>query len=343
MEANLLYISAFLLAALLGFLGIGALTRWANKEHLLDIPDERKVHKTPIPRLGGLSIFPVLTICVVAGMALSGSWDWSFLSLWVAAAIMYGLGIREDLYRVTPKGKFIFQILTSLVFLSSGVLLMHPDGIFGLSTLSWFGYVATVAIVLHIVNAVNLIDGIDGQSAELCLLSVAVSGTVEYLEGNTAFVLLAVATAGLLIAFLSFNLREKVFMGDTGCWTLGLVIVFLGLHSGQCGHPGTGLLVTLAPLLIPLMDMARVALYRVTHGISVVHPDNNHIHHLLMDLGLSQRQVRLTLVGVTAFHTALNWVLCKYLPTGWILVTEVAVIVIGAVWLNALIPVIKKK
>ena len=114
-------------------------------------------------------------------------------------------------------------------------------------------------------------------------------------------------------------------------------------RSGQCGHPGTGLLVTLAPLLIPLMDMARVALYRVTHGISVVHPDNNHIHHLLMDLGFSQRQVRLTLLGVTALYTAMNWLLCKYLPTGWILVVEVAVIVGCAIWVNALIPVIKKK
>ena len=342
-EIRLITILEFVLGAVLGFLSIWGLTRWAHKMHLLDLPDERKHHKVPVPRLGGLCIFPLLSLTVPIGMGFTGDWQRSFLSLWGAAFILCLLGIREDLYRVSPKGKFRFQILATLIFLTGGVYLMYPDHIFGISTLGWFGYIATAAIVLHIVNAVNLIDGIDGLSAELCICSLLVSGTVEYLEGNAAFAILAVATVGILVAFLSFNLPEKVFMGDTGCWTLGLVIVFLGRHSGQCGHPRTGLLVTLAPLLIPLMDMARVALFRVTHGISVVHPDNNHIHHLLMRKGLSQRQTRLLLVGITLFHTALNYWLCQWVPTGWILVAEVALIVCGAILLNSRIPPPEKK
>ena len=188
----------------------------------------------------------------------------------------------------------------------------------------------------------NLIDGIDGLSSELCIFSALVSGLLEYREGNTAYALLAAAVIALLVVFLCFNFQKdthrKMFMGDTGCWTMGVICVLLALHAGQ-NHPlhpdSKYLLVALSPLLVPLMDMARVALFRVTHGISVVRPDNNHIHHLLMRAGLSVRQTRLCIVGATVFHTVMNAFLIHWIPMGWLFLAEVAVILAGILWVNA--------
>ena len=344
MPTKYLVISVVLLSAFLGFVFMYLLRKLAYKNDLFDNPEHRKLHKTPIPRLAGLSFFPVLTLVVIYTILVgvpSPSLV-SLLALFISLAILFGLGIKEDLHRETPGHKFIFQIAASLVYLAAGIWLDNPDQFFGLHTLGWFGAVATVSIFLHIINAINLIDGIDGLSTELCIFSAAVSGALEFREGNLFFFLLALAVISLLVTFLFFNFQKdehrKMFMGDTGCWTLGVVCVYLALHAGQ-NHPlhpdSKYLLVALSPLLVPLMDMARVALFRVTHGISVVRPDNNHIHHILLRAGLSVRQTRLAILGVTIFHTVMNAFLVHWIPTGWLFLGELAVIIAGILWVNA--------
>ena len=325
------------IALVSGWFGLRMIVSWARRKQLYDLPDDRKRHKVPIPRLGGLCFLPAIALSTGLALLLTRADRRPFGWLLAAVLPLYVLGIHEDLHRVHPRIKFIVQIAASFLFLGSGIWLRDPQGFFGIHDMGWFSAVATVALFLHIVNAVNLIDGIDGLAAEVCLYSAAVSGAIEFMEGDIPYALFAVAVICTLLPFLWSNLKGRLFMGDTGCWTLGAAIIFLALHAGQhpTAHPDRPyLLVTLSTVMIPLLDMARVALYRVTHHISVVQPDNRHIHHLLLQRGFSPRAVRLTIFLTTTLHIALNLLLFPRVPTGWLILGETALCVSVAVWLN---------
>jgi len=288
------------------FLAIPVIITVAERKKLFDIPDERKVHQTPIPSLGGLGIFAGFMIaCLLAVQFQTASEFQYFLA---AAVVIFFLGLKDDILVISPVKKFIGQVLAAfLIIYKGGIQIKSMHGFFGIYDLpETFSLLLTYFTVIVIINSFNLIDGIDGLAGSLGLMATLTFG-VYFLQVNmVAYSVMSFSLAGSLIAFLIFNFQPaKVFMGDTGSMLIGLVASVLvikfinvaevvNVNFPIIASPAIGF----AILMIPLLDTLRVFGIRIIHRRSPFSPDRNHVHHLLLDKGLSHRSITITLVSV---------------------------------------------
>lgn len=350
----LLYILDVVLTFAVGWVVIRWIMETGYKRGLFDLPDgERKIHSVPIPRLGGLAFFPIISITMGIMMLflipmMKESWQDSFTELWAlaalffASAILYVLGLAEDLHRVRGLYKFFVMTIATVILVVSagivntggGLLLRDPDGIFGIERLPlWVSIIVTIIAFLHMINAVNLIDGVDGLSTDICLLALSVLGVMEYMEGHTGYALLALAAICVLLPFRYYNTHglkkkgEKLFMGDTGCWTLGILITFFIIHlsSSKPIHPERHyMLIGYTTMIVPLLDLPRVGLRRMLMGRGPFVPDNSHIHHKLMRLGMNPLGIRTFVTVTTIVFVVGNMLLAGRVNVAWIIAADVA-------------------
>lgn len=315
MENIVILIAGFLIAVLMGQVIIPKILLISLRKRLFDIPDNRKVHKYPVPRLGGISFYPVilfvLCIITVARILLGHFPNQLFtfgmvaqmLCLIAGLTLLYLVGIADDLVGVRYRSKFVVQILSALFFPSVGLYINNFYGLFGIYQLSPFiGIPLTVLLVVFITNAINLIDGIDGLASSICIIALGVFGLIFAFDGLWIYSLLAFTAVGVLVPFFIYNVfgnaerGRKIFMGDTGSLTLGYILSFLVLR--YCMYMGFNeipnysgsLMIALAILLVPCMDVIRVVIGRVRRGESPFLPDKTHIHHKFIAMGLSTRR-----------------------------------------------------
>lgn len=350
-------IASFLMSCLMGWWLIPRVLVISYKHQLFDMPDERKVHDKPIPRLGGLTFFPVITITLSLLMGIRYMFGWDvvnlpavdvlveFMMLLTGSCVLYIVGVGDDLIGVSYKWKFVAQIICGILIAMSG-LWMHSFGNFlGIDNLPiWLGYLATIFVVVYITNAFNLIDGIDGLASGLSAIALFVFGVIFILERQLIYAMIAFSTFGVILPFWFYNVfgnrrkGKKIFMGDTGSLTLGFIMSFLLLRimlTGfeKEGHPGF-ILVAISALLIPLFDVVRVALHRIRKHRNPFKPDRNHIHHKLLRIGLKMRYVLITIIALDVFYILLNWYLNKYLNITVILFIDLALWGILHLFLN---------
>jgi UDP-GlcNAc:undecaprenyl-phosphate/decaprenyl-phosphate GlcNAc-1-phosphate transferase len=288
------------------FLAIPVIITVAERKKLFDIPDERKVHQTPIPSLGGLGIFAGFMIaCLLAVQFQTASEFQYFLA---AAVVIFFLGLKDDILVISPVKKFIGQVLAAfLIIYKGGIQIKSMHGFLGIHDLpETFSLLLTYFTVIVIINSFNLIDGIDGLAGSLGLMATVTFG-IYFLQVNmVAYSVLSFSLAGSLVAFLIFNFQPaKVFMGDTGSMLIGLVASILVVKFINVAEvANVNFPITASPaigfaiLMIPLLDTLRVFGIRIIHRRSPFSPDRNHVHHLLLDKGLSHRVIALTLVTV---------------------------------------------
>lgn len=300
---------AFLLT---GFL-IPQIIHIAYRKNLFDDNNGRKVHRGFVPRLGGVAFVPsiVFAILFVVSMdtlqengnvmvaALAGTFV-KILFLVCSLLLMYLVGFADDLIGIRYRDKFVFQGIAAVMLIWAGVEISNLNGLVGIQTMTspWTWIVTGVAII-YIVNALNLIDGIDGLAAGLAAVSFIFYGVVLYVSGEYIYSMVAWAGLGALLPFLYFNVfgkakkRRKIFMGDSGSLTIGMLLAFLAIVV--CGLPPAGeegatgfnpTMMALAPLLIPLLDVARVVWHRIKRYRSPFLPDKTHIHHKLLAVGM---------------------------------------------------------
>lgn len=326
-------LSGFLIAILLGSIIIPNILLISYKKRLFDIPDSRKIHSLPIPRLGGLSFLPVVIVCLCLIMGMRYYLGFpirdypvieilcEFLFFAVGAMFLYLVGVADDLIGVGYRYKFMVQIIAALLLIASGDSFHSLGGIFGIYELpAWLGIPFTVFVVVYIINAINLIDGIDGLASGLTSISLCVLGLIYTLRGEYIYAILAFTTLGVLIPFWIYNVfgnakrGHKLFMGDAGSLTLGYILSLLVIHlsvsrldDGSAGTPY--MMIAFSTILVPLFDVVRVVLHRLRAHKSPFLPDKNHFHHKLLRTGMSVRMVMLTILGVSLFFIALNWVL----------------------------------
>ena len=322
---KLTYASAvpFILSALLGWLFVPRVLLISRKKKLYDIPDARKVHKRPIPRLGGITFFPVLlmSFCLSIGiwmlMQLYGGFSQvyiliaRFILLAVGMMILYLTGVADDLIGVSYKAKFVVQILCALLFPLSGLWIHDLAGLFWLHEIpAWIGMPLTVFLVVYITNAINLIDGVDGLASGLCSISLFTLGMAAVIKTQYLFCMISFSMLGVLLPFWFYNVfgnaekGKKIFMGDTGSLTLGYLLSFLLVYMAsldKMGFPRGMLLMGFSTMIIPLMDIPRVMMARVREGRNPFTPDKNHIHHKLMRTGMKPFWTMATLLIVTVF------------------------------------------
>jgi UDP-N-acetylmuramyl pentapeptide phosphotransferase/UDP-N-acetylglucosamine-1-phosphate transferase len=307
------------------------------RRNLFDEPDERKIHKNKVPRLGGIAFMPAIFVAVALLSGVDAVFGWNKLIAdmgqnnvtllfgFAAITTIYLVGEADDLVGVRYRAKFAMQIICSLMLIAGGLWVDNFHGFLGLYEIpAWIGIPFTVLIVLFIINAVNLIDGIDGLASGLTACAMFIYGYVLFRMETYTFAILAFATLGVLVPFFYFNVfgsaekQHKIFMGDTGSLTVGLIISMLALRlvnvgSSFSGHAydGNVLVVAVAPLLIPCFDVVRVYLGRVRRGKNPFLPDKTHIHHKLLAAGMSQRKAMVSIVVASVTISSLFIVLSK--------------------------------
>lgn len=320
----------FLFAVSLGMVIIPRILVISHKKRLYDVPDARKVHTMPVPRLGGLSFFPVIlmSMFLVIGFRLY-FWDvnvsglsfnmlYEYLFLFVGMTLLYLVGVCDDLVGVGYRYKFAVQIAAAFLLVLSGNWFDSFGGLFGIYSVPvWVGVPFTVFIVVYITNAINLIDGIDGLASGLCCIALSVLSVIFFLRGQYVYALLAICTLGILMPFWCYNVfgnanrGHKLFMGDAGSLTLGYVISFLIIHMSVTNEVSPTLsnpymVIAFSTVLVPLLDVIRVVLHRLREHKNPFLPDKNHFHHKLLRTGMRVRVVMVTILGIAVSFIGLN-------------------------------------
>src|SRR5215210_1821953 len=315
------------IAFLITFIVIPAIITVAKVKKLYDEPDDnRKLHKEPIPSLGGLGMFIGFIFSIQ--LTISFSAEAPEFQYYVAAFLLiFFLGIKDDIIIISPVKKFIGQIITSAILIYKAKLVItNMDGFLGVYQINTTcSYLLTVFALVVIINAFNLIDGVDGLAGSLGLISSLVFGIFFLINKNIPYAVLAFTFAGSLIAFLIYNFHPaKIFMGDTGSLMIGLVNSILVIKFIETGSNYSYYPVTASPaigfgiLLLPLMDTLRVFSIRIMNGHSPFKPDRNHIHHVLLNHGFDHKSVTFICIIATILITGLTFVF-QNIGTGYLI------------------------
>lgn len=270
--------------------------RWARRRGQMDMPDARKLHATPVPRLGGVGIF----LAVTTPLLLFGNLDQKLVGLLLGALVIFGAGLINDLYGLEPKSKFLGQALACLTAVLVGGLQINTLGnLFGGGELHLTGHTATAFTVFAVVgvsNALNMIDGLDGLSSGIGMIACVAFAFLGMQSGDSFTVLTSLALLGALLGFFRYNRTPaRLFMGDSGSLLLGYLLGFMAVHLTQSAPAAVTPTVPLVILAVPLFDALRVTARRLLRGGNPFRPDRSHIHHCLLDLGLEQQAVVMTL------------------------------------------------
>lgn len=303
-----------------------------KKKKLFDYPDERKLHRQPVPALGGIGIFSGFITAFLLTANFSDV-PVKFQYLLAAALVIFFVGLKDDLLDISPFKKFLGQVLAAtIVTLKGDLVLTSMDGFLGIYQLpDMAAYLLTILTIVVIINAYNLIDGVDGLAAGLSLISAGIFVVYFGANGNLAFACMATSLIGALLAFLIFNAQPaRIFMGDTGSMMLGLLNAIMVIQFINTAPTAPIFPVSAAPaigfaiLFVPLFDTLRVFAFRMLKGASPFTPDRNHIHHILLRFRFSHNRVAIIL-AITAVVFPIIAFLCRGLGTAWLLLGMVAV------------------
>ena len=342
-------ICGFFISALLAGIIIPQILLIAFRKNLFDEPDERKIHQIPVPRLGGMAFTPVIffTLAILFGvnqyfnypeLAADYSSNINMLAMALCSmTLLYLVGIADDLIGVRYRAKFIVQIISGLLLVGAGIWVHGLYGFCGIHSFNiWIGALLTIVLIVFITNAINLIDGIDGLASGLSAVACLYYGVIFFTLHRYTYALIAFVALGVIVPFFYYNVfgnaqkQKKIFMGDTGSLTIGIVLSLLSIklttipiHSvvGDF-HP---LVVAFAPLMVPCLDVIRVFTHRIRNGRDPFMPDKNHIHHKLLAIGLNPRLTMIIIVTVSLLLSLLNLYLSQYINIHILLLLNFAI------------------
>ena len=259
----------------------------------MDIPNERKVHKVPMPRLGGLSIF----FGFLLGYMLFGEQSIVMNSILIASFVVILIGVFDDIKPLKASVKFIGQLVAACIIVFYGNIILRDVSAFGIYI--DFGFLSipfTIFFILGCINCMNLIDGLDGLAAGISSIYFATIGIIAIMQGKFGLdFLLTFIMLGSTLGFLVHNFNPAtIFMGDSGSMFLGLIISVIAL-LGFKNVTMTSLIIPLLLLAIPILDTIFAIIRRTLKGEKISTPDKYHIHHQLLKRNLSQRQTVLAI------------------------------------------------
>lgn len=279
---------SILCAALLAYSATPAVRVLAFKINAIDrAKDGRRMHKEPIPRIGGLAIFFGFFVSTLAFASFSRE----LLAVWIGGILLVLLGIVDDIHALKPWVKGIVQIAVAFIPVSQGLQITFLHLFDKIIPLGVFSIPVTVIWIVAITNAVNLIDGLDGLAcgvSTICAISLSV---VMLLGGNADYALLTAILAASCAGFLPFNSNPaKIIMGDTGALFLGYTLSVLSVGGVFKMDAILSFLIPLAIFGLPLFDTMFAIIRRVAHGKSPFAADRGHLHHRLVDMGFGHKQ-----------------------------------------------------
>lgn len=287
--------SLFLLivSTLISFCTIPFVKKLAYKVGAIDIPkDERKIHKNPTPRLGGLSIFISFVITTLLFTGGIENYEIGFI---VGATIIVIGGVIDDIYEIRPIVKLIFQVLAALALVSTGVhidVLSNPfSSINPMINISLLAIPVTIVWIVGVTNAFNLIDGLDGLAGGVALISSATIFIIASNSGRDSVAVLTIILCGAIAGFLPYNFNPaSIFMGDTGAQLLGFLLASISVEGTVKSAAAFSVAVPLLTIGLPLYDTMFAMIRRKINGKPISQADRGHLHHRLLDIGLSQKK-----------------------------------------------------
>ena len=302
-------IEVFLISVAVAFATAPLSIKVAHKLGIIDQPkDARRVHKKPIPRFGGMSIF----LGSMAAMVIPAGMNEKIKIAMLGGLLMYLLGIIDDKFDIKPLTKFLGQVgIASLVY-ALGVRITFMSNYFGADVVdqnanvmlsAGVSYIITVLWIVGITNAVNLMDGLDGLAAGSVAIMALSLAYIAYIHGtrlgSMPVCIALVAVAGGCIGFLPYNFSPaKTFMGDGGALYLGYMIAVLSVISPLKRSTVVGALIPMLTLAVPIFDTLFAMLRRTLKHQSIMHADKGHLHHHLMAAGFGQRRSVLIMYGI---------------------------------------------
>ena len=282
--AFLYILLSILLPLLLNLIFTPIIISIAQKNNLFDAKDHRKTHVGNIPRLGGIGFFAAMIIGAIVIYVLTK--EHISIAFYIALSVIFISGVIDDFRPIRAYVKLIAQIVATLILIVGGHTFSHiflPFININLD-LGIFSYPLTFIWIIGITNALNLLDGMDGQAGGVSAIASITLGLVALFVGQFNISITCFILAGALIGFLIFNLPPaKIFMGDGGSLTVGFFLAAIPLIFQGSEMKGELILVTIAILLIPILDVFAAIIRRTRSGISFFQPDRGHIHHKFID------------------------------------------------------------
>ena len=299
------YIWAFLIALFVALIATPAVIVLAAKTGAMDAPDARKVHKGPMPRIGGLAIYCGFMAAILAMLnfaELTQEVANGVIGLLLGGTLIVIIGLIDDYKNLPAKVKLLGQILAACVVVYFDVridVITDPFGDY--LYLEYLAAPATVFWIVGLTNTVNLIDGLDGLAAGVSTIASITIMLVALQEDGMIVALFTAALAGAALGFLRYNFNPaKIFMGDTGSMFLGFILAGISVIGAVKCTATIALIVPILALGLPIMDTTFAIIRRYRGGVPIFKPDKGHLHHRLVDLGFSQRQAVLLMYVISA-------------------------------------------
>lgn len=307
------FLAAFFVAAIVGAILTPLVSRLALRVGAVSQPGGRNVNERVIPRLGGVAIAIAFFTPLILLFFVESSVAVSFTSnalrvvgLFAGGVIMCGVGYVDDLRGIRALHKLLMQIAVACLAFACGfkidtIVLPLVNDVLHIGV---FALPVTVIWIVGIINAVNLIDGLDGLAAGVVFFACVTLFTVGFIGQAVWVCLLMAATMGAVVGFLFYNFNPaRIFMGDSGSYFLGFVLAATSLAGGPRGSTPVALLVPVVALGVPIFDVLLAMVRRILERRSIFSPDRGHLHHRLLDMGLTHRRAVLIIYGVSLVFT----------------------------------------
>jgi UDP-GlcNAc:undecaprenyl-phosphate GlcNAc-1-phosphate transferase len=286
--------------------------RLAHRFRWYDMPNQRKIHKNLVPRLGGVGMFVSFLVAAVAISIVRlvanpgdgrGILELNYAAILVGMALIHGMGLADDFRALRAPFKLVIQVLAAGIVTWGGFVIKSVSlPYIGKLSLGLAAYPVTILWIIGIANAINLIDGMDGLAGGISLFASLTMGVVALIQGRFEAALLALSLAGAIAGFLRYNLPPaRIFMGDSGAYFLGFMLATIPLLGISKMATVGSLIIPLTLLIIPIMDTGTAVIRRVRQGRNPFSPDKEHLHHKLLALGLGERHILAVIYGFSLY------------------------------------------
>lgn len=307
MHSDLKSILIFLVALFGALFVLPKLSVIARKIGLLDQPNQRKVHTTPRPLVGGIGMMISATFTSLLFIPLAG-----LRGFFSGLSVLLLVGFLDDFKEMGHRQKFLAQIFACVLLIYfSKTTLVSFGNLIGLGDIivpwAWLTWITTVFCVVGVINAMNLIDGLDGLAGGISFVAFMLFAAHASLAGNEIYMFLNLAFAGAVLGFLRFNWTPAcLFMGDAGSLCIGFTLAFMAISMSQGDEPLTRPITALLILAVPIVDTLTIMSKRVLSGVSPFRADQHHLHHIFLRHGLSRELTAKVIIAVSVFIGSLS-------------------------------------
>ncbi|MGV8980039.1 glycosyltransferase family 4 protein [Clostridium sp.] len=292
-----------IITALISFIITPLVKKFAIRINAIDVPkDERRVHCKPVPVMGGLAIY----ISFVIGVILyNGILTTSQLGIIIGATVIVMGGMIDDIKDLSPKYKLLIQIMGAVCLLLSGVrisILTNPfREFYPYLNIGWINIPLTIIWIVAVTNAFNLIDGLDGLAAGVAFIACVTLMIVSIINGRLEAAFLTAVLSGAILGFIPYNFNPaSIFMGDTGSQLLGFLLAAISIETAIKSATAFVIAVPILAFGLPIYDTLFAMIRRKANGKPIMQADKGHLHHRLLDMGLSQKQAVIIMYFISA-------------------------------------------